>query len=157
MLNAVTCVPLEGQRIAALDSDNELCKMQSLFSTTFLNGASAGPRPPCSSCAAHPEPSQEPPAAHTDTPGPPAPREPLGVHSKQGSQRCIWARSQENLCGVPQRSAEERPVREFSPQPSIEFPTRANQEARKKLIRGDNNVPKCCVNVLKLNIHSKVN
>lgn len=51
----------------------------------------------------------------------------------QGSQRWIWARSQANLWGASQGSAAERSVREFSSQPNIEFPTQANQEARKKI------------------------
>lgn len=41
--------------------------------------------------------------------------------------------------------------------PVLKFPTQANQRARKKLIRVVNNVPKCCVNILKPNIYSKVN
>lgn len=49
----------------------------------------------------------------------------------QDSQGCIWAPSQANLCAVSQRSAEERSVREFSPQPSIEFPTRQSRKTEK--------------------------
>lgn len=90
-----------------------------------------------------------------------APTEPPGADAKPG-----WASislpemrlgmKSNNISSMSQRSAEERSVREFSPQPGIEFPAEANQEARKKLIRGDSNVPKSCTNILKLNIYSKV-
>lgn len=42
------------------------------------------------------------------------------------------------------------------PSPVLSFPP-GKAGSQKKLIRRDNNVPKCCVNILKLNIYSKVN
>lgn len=74
----------------------------------------------------------------------------------QGSQRCIWAPNQANLWGASQRSAEERSSEriQFPAQYWVSQPGKPGSQ--KKLLRGDN-VPKCFVNILKLNIYSKVN
>lgn len=140
LLNVVACLPLEGQRITLLDSDNELCKLQSLSSSPFLNGASASPKSPRSSGTAYWKPSDQPPATHRHaaeactfscTHWPPQEMTRSMVGWAQQSQRCIWAWSQANISSTSQGSTEERSVRELSPQPRIRFLTQANQEARK--------------------------
>lgn len=97
-----------------------------------------------------------------DTPGAAAPREPLGAGSKHGwvstrlPEMYLGTKSSKSLCYIPKISW--RGVSERIQSPAQYWVShQAKQEARKKLIRRDNNVPKCCVNILKLNIYSKVN
>lgn len=151
-------LPLEGQRIAGLDSDNELCKLQSLLSTTCLNGASASARSACStsrtiwesSCCSHGQPSisctQRAPGSWPQTR--------LGEHKapRDGSGHEVKQISEVHPKDQLQRGQWENSV----PSPILSFPPRQTRKPEKKLIRGVN-VPKCCVNILKLNIYSKVN
>ena len=68
LLNVVACFPLEEERIAPLDSDNELCKLQSLSSSPFLNRASSSPKSPCRRAAAYWKPPEQPPATRMHAP-----------------------------------------------------------------------------------------